>query len=99
MHPLDVSTTALAEICRRYGVRRLALFGSAARGDPEPGDIDLIAAIEAPTASAYAERYLALREDLESLFDKPVDLLTDAALANPFLRTRVEAEAAVLFES
>ena len=96
---MDAQQQALAQLCRRYSVRRLSLFGSAARGDPEARDVDLLVDIEAPTPIVYADRYLLLREQLAILFGKPVDLLTEGALKNPYFRRRVETESVVLFEA
>jgi predicted nucleotidyltransferase len=92
---------ALPALCRRFGVRRLDLFGSAATGGPfDPGrsDLDLLVAFDdgLPPA-AYAEAYFGLRAALEDLFGWPVDLLTEPALENPHLRRQVEAERRPLF--
>ena len=92
---------ALPALCRRFGVRRLDLFGSAATGGPfDPGrsDLDFLVALDdgLPPA-AYAEAYFGLRAALEDLFGQPVDLLTEPALENPHLRRRIEAERRPLF--
>ena len=91
---------ALPALCRRFRVRRLDLFGSAATGpfDPARSDLDLLVALDdgLPPA-AYAEAYFGLRAALEELFGRPVDLLTESALENPHLRRRVEAERRPLF--
>jgi predicted nucleotidyltransferase len=92
---------ALPALCRRFGVRRLDLFGSAATGGPfDPGrsDLDLLVTFDdgLPPA-AYAKAYFGLRAALEALFGRPVDLLTEPALENPHLRRRVEAERRPLF--
>lgn len=91
---------ALPALCRRLRVRRLDLFGSAATGrfDPARSDIDIIVAFDdALVPIAYAEAFFGLREELEALFGRPVDLVTEAALENPYLRRRVEAERRPLF--
>lgn len=84
----------LAELCRRADVRRLDLFGSAVRQDfsDESSDLDFLVELAPSAPQAYAERYFALKDALEQLFARPVDLLTPAALRNPYLRSRVEAE-------
>ena len=92
---------ALPALCRRFGVRRLDLFGSAATGGPfDPGrsDLDFLVALDdgLPPA-AYAEAYFGLRAALEDLFGQPVDLLTEPALENPHLRRRIAAEGRPLF--
>ena len=89
----------LGDLCRRFHVRRLGLFGSAATGgfDPERSDLDLIVEFEPMPPGAYADAYFSLREQLQILFGRAVDLLTETALANPYLRRRIEAERQTLF--
>jgi uncharacterized protein len=91
---------ALPELCRRFGVRRLALFGSTATGRFDPGrsDLDFLVAFEERPPAAAADAYFGLHTALEALFGRPVDLVTERpALENPWFRRRVEAEARVLF--
>ena len=74
----------------RHGVARLALFGSAARGEAGPGsDVDLLVAF---TGEPDYDQYLALKEDLEALLGRPVDLVLESAL-KPWARPVVETEA------
>ena len=74
----------------RYGVDRLALFGStvrdAARAD---SDIDILVSFDGPATS---ERYFGVQFFLEDLLGRPVDLVTDKAL-RPELRPFIEREA------
>ena len=90
---------ALPALCRRFHVRRLDLFGSAADGcfDPARSDLDFLVAFEALPGAAYADAYFGLREGLAGLFGRPVDLLTEPALENPYLRLQVEAQRQRLF--
>ena len=94
-----MDTEALALLCRKYGVRRLDLFGSAATGgfDPARSDVDLLVELPALPPGDYADAYFGLLSELEAMFGRRVDLLTYAALANPHLRRRVEAERRPLF--
>ena len=75
----------IADICRRFGVRRLAVFGSAARStdfEPERSDVDFLVAFE-PAASPSLGEYFALREALQAAVGRPVDLVVEAASAIP----------------
>ncbi len=74
----------------RYGVKRLALFGSTAR-DAAHGssDIDILVAFDGPATS---ERYFGVQFYLEDLFGRSIDLVTDKALRAE-LRTAIEEEA------
>jgi uncharacterized protein with HEPN domain/predicted nucleotidyltransferase len=95
-NPIDAKLQALSELCRRFGVRRLDLFGSAAAGrfDPTRSDLDFLVEFE---PGPQGRSYFALREALELLFQRRVDLLAEAALDNPYLRRRIETERRRLF--
>ena len=82
-------------------MRRLDIFGSAARGDfdPEHSDLDFLVDFEPQKPADYANAYFDLRETLSELFGRPVDLLTEAALENPYLRARILTERRTVFES
>ena len=85
----------IAEHCHRLNVRRLEVFGSAARGDfdPEKSDIDFLVEFENFNSPKILDRYLDLAESLEALFNRKVDLVTiDGVAKNPRFRTNVEAE-------
>jgi predicted nucleotidyltransferase len=90
---------ALSVLCRRFGVRRLDLFGSAATGrfDPAHSDLDFLVAFEDTSPTAYADAYFGLHAALEGLFGRKVDLVTGPALENPHFRRQVTAECRTLF--
>lgn len=88
----------LARLCEGLGVRRLELFGSAARqAGQRPGDLDFVVDLGDLPPREYADVYFRLREGLEMLFDLPVDLVTPANLVNPHFRQRVEQEKVLLY--
>jgi predicted nucleotidyltransferase len=79
-----------AELARRFGVTRLALFGSMVRGTAgAESDVDVLVAFDGPAASA---RCFGVQFYLEDLLGRRVDLVTDKAL-RPELRPYVEREA------
>lgn len=84
----------VAELCRKHGVRRLVLFGSAARGtdfDPRHSDIDFLVEFDPATPKLF-RRYQDLQRELEDLLGRPVDLVGRRSLENPyFARTVFEA--------
>jgi uncharacterized protein len=96
---IEPRLSALDALCRRFGVRRLDLFGSAAddRFDPERSDIDLLVEFEPTPPGGYAAAYFGLREALGALFERKVDLVTEPALRNPYLRRRIASEKRTLF--
>ena len=88
-------TDNLAELCRRHHVRRLALFGSYARGDVRPGtsDRDFTVEFEPLPPVEHKTAYFGLLAGLEALFACPVDLVERSAIRNPYVRARIEREA------
>ncbi len=95
---VEQNLLAITELCRRFGVRRLDLFGSAATGhfDPASSDLDFLVEFEPETRG---RSYFRLLEEFEKLFGRKVDLLTEPGLENPYLRRRIETERRTLFPS
>ena len=86
-HRIDI-----AEICQRFHVHRLDVFGSAARGsdfDPARSDIDMLVTY-IPGHHPGIAAYQALRDALAELFGRSVDLVMDGAVENPFIRAGIE---------
>ena len=78
------------ELAERYGVTRLALFGSTARNEAgSNSDIDIVVAFDGPATS---KRYFGVQFDLEDALGHTVDLVTEKAV-RPELRTYIEREA------
>lgn len=91
----------IARLCRKYGVVRLDVFGSAARGDfnPAASDVDLVASFARTSEPGYADRYLDFAESLEALFGRKVDLLTPGAIRNPRFAEAIKRESVPIYES
>jgi predicted nucleotidyltransferase len=90
---------ALAELCREYGVGSLDVFGSAATGafDESSSDVDFIVDF-VDMSPGIANRYLDFAEALERLLGRPVDLMFNAVIKNPYLRQTVDASRENIFE-
>lgn len=82
----------LVRLCQRFGVTRLDVFGSAARGDFDEAssDVDFLVELDPPAAMSRFDAYFGLKEALEELLGRPVDLVVPAALANPYVAEAVE---------
>jgi predicted nucleotidyltransferase len=81
----------IAELCRRFGVARLDVFGSATTEQFAPGqsDIDFIVRFTDVDSPGIARRFVGLAEALEQLLERPVDLLSDQPFANPYFAQSV----------
>jgi len=89
----------LAELCRRYHVRRLALFGSALGEDfdSQRSDLDFVVEFQPLPAGQYASTYFRLLEALAELFGRPVDLIEAGSVRNPYLQRAIEARQETLY--
>ncbi len=94
---LSVDEGALGALCRRYAVRRLAVFGSVLRGELAP-DSDLDVLVEFERGTAVGLRFITLQSELSEFFGRRVDLLT-AGFLSPHFRPRVLDEAVPLYEA
>jgi predicted nucleotidyltransferase len=84
---------ALVELCKKYRVTTMYLFGSAATGkfDPEKSDIDLLITFSSEVKLLeLADTYFDLMYALDDLFGRKVDLLTADSLRNPYFIASVE---------
>jgi uncharacterized protein len=84
----------VATLCRRHRARWLDLFGSATRDDfdVQHSDLDFLVEFEELEPSQYAQAYFELKEGLERIFERPVDLVTANNLGNPYFGQRVQRE-------
>jgi uncharacterized protein len=93
---IQVGSPMLAELCRRYSVKELSLFGSAARGEMGPeSDVDIMVEFEAGARIGLI-RFESLVEELESLAERRVDLVTKRGL-KPWVRSEVLKDARVIY--
>jgi len=83
---------SIEELCRRHAVRRLELFGSAASGhfDEERSDLDFLVEFDPPNEGTRFDQFFGLKEDLEAVFGRPVDLVTAGAITNPYFLKAIE---------
>jgi predicted nucleotidyltransferase len=87
---LDTLRTLKPDLIERFGVTRLALFGSSARDEAREGsDIDIVVAFDGP---AISKKYFGVQFLLEDQLGRPVDLVTEKAL-RPELKPFIEREA------
>lgn len=99
---MRLSEREISEITRlskRCGVRKLVLFGSALHPEnfrPD-SDIDLAVSFNEPIAKGRFTAYMDLKEALEGLFRRPVDLISADAIRNPVLREELKKSGEILY--
>ena len=88
MHPaIAQHLPGISAICQRYRIRKLDVFGSAARADDfNPGSSDVDFLVEfAPDAPPDLRSFSGAKADLEQLLGRPVDLVEPSAVRNPYV--------------
>lgn len=89
---------AIAGLCRKHGVTELYLFGSALREDfGETSDFDFLVEFDWSDESNLSTRFFGLKDDLESLLDRPVDLVCYSAIRNPYFKKEVESQKQAIY--
>lgn len=92
---LDVDAARLADVCERYGVAELAVFGSVARGVATPtSDVDLLYVMAPGRSLGFSIN--RLEDELVAVFGRQVDLVAKRAV-HRMLRDNVLAEARTLY--
>ena len=101
MHPLiDQHRDEIARLCRHHAVRRLEVFGSAARGvdfDPARSDADFLVEFAPATGHDPLQRFFGLTEDLQALLGRRVDLVEPQALRNPYIIAEINRARELLY--
>ena len=89
----------IAELCRKHHVRRLSVFGSAARDDfdPETSDVDVIVEFEEFPLNQYLENKFSLHDKLVAEFNRKVDLLTWESIKNPYFLDVIQKSQRTLY--
>ncbi|MGQ9684597.1 MAG: nucleotidyltransferase family protein [Anaerolineae bacterium] len=91
----------LEQLCRRYHVRRLALFGSGSGDafDPARSDLDFAVEFAPVDPHQHKESYFGLLAALEDLFARPIDLAEYGAMRNPYFRRAMLESEVPLYEA
>jgi predicted nucleotidyltransferase len=86
------------QLCEKYAVRSLFLFGSASTGKFNvESDIDILVAFQEIPLEQYSDYYFELHEALEMLLGRNVDLITERSLSNPYFIESIDETKQLLY--
>jgi predicted nucleotidyltransferase len=97
---IEHNREAIEDLCKRYQVRRLEVFGSALAGKSfhsEQSDLDFLVEFLPLKQGEYADAYFGLLEALEELFHRHIDLVMPGAIKNPYFLESVNKNRKVLY--
>ena len=82
----------------KHKVNKLFVFGSVLKDTfTNESDIDFVVDFEKLDLSDYADNYFDLKDQLESIFNRPVDLLEEKGIRNPYFRKQIENEKHLIY--
>lgn len=88
----------LMRLCQKYDIKTMHVFGSASTDQfHETSDIDILISFKEISIEKYTDNYFNLHEDLERLFGRKVDLITERSLSNPYFISAVEKTKQLLY--
>lgn len=87
--PIKIDVQRIAEFCRRWKIKELALFGSVLREDYRPdSDLDVLVSF-APGGGVSFDNRVEMQDELAGIFGRQVDLVEREAIRNPFRRHHI----------
>lgn len=95
---LEKFTSEINKLCMQYNVSNLYAFGSVLTNRfNENSDIDLVVDIESTDPFVYADCYFNLKFALQDLFMRPIDLLENKAIKNPYIRKNIDNSKSLVY--
>jgi len=89
----------IERVCQRLPVKRLGLFGSAlGKNFSQDSDVDVLVIFDSGENIDLFNKYFELKEQLEEIFKRDVDLVVDKKFKNPVLRDTIERTRVVIYE-
>jgi predicted nucleotidyltransferase len=98
MDRLEKYKAAIAKLCETYKVKSLYAFGSVLTDNFDgESDIDLIVDFANMEVEDYADNYFDFKFSLQEIFKRPVDLLEEKAIKNPYFRQNVDQQRQLVY--
>lgn len=96
---IDENIDAIRTLCQKHRVAKLFAFGSVLTENfSKTSDIDLLVDFSRVEIDDYADNYFDLKQSLEKLLNRQVDLLEDKAVKNPYLRQSIDDSKQLIYE-
>jgi predicted nucleotidyltransferase len=98
MNIIQENSDAIQELCHKHHVKSLVVFGSVLTEQFNPeSDVDFLVEFEGMDLASYADNYFNLKEALENLLSRSIDLLEKQAVQNPYLMQSIEQNQSLIY--
>jgi predicted nucleotidyltransferase len=99
MNIIERNNDVLIDLCKQHKVKELYIFGSVLTSKfNDSSDIDFLVQFENVDLLDYADNYFDLKEKLEKLFAREIDLLENQAIRNPIFRKVLDREKRIVYD-
>jgi len=99
MNIIERNIEILIDLCKQHKVKELYIFGSVLTSKfNDSSDIDFLVQFETVDLLEYADNYFDLKEKLEKLFGREIDLLENQAIRNPIFRRVLDREKRIVYD-
>ena len=100
MNPVQHNIDTIKRLCRQHKVKKLFVFGSVLSGSFNgESDIDFIVDFNAMDVNIYADNYFDLKFSLEDLLLRPVDMVEEKTIRNPYFKKAVDQQKQLIYEA
>lgn len=98
MNPIEIHTKDIKNLCKTHKVKSLYAFGSVLTKEfNSESDIDLIVDFHPLDVLDYADNYFDLKFSLENILKRPIDLLEEKAIKNPYFRKTINQSKQLIY--
>jgi predicted nucleotidyltransferase len=98
MNLLDKHINDIQKLCSDHNVRQLYAFGSVLTNEfDKQSDVDLIVNFEPIDIASYADNYYDLKFSLQNILNRPVDLLEEKAIKNPYFQSSINQHRQLIY--
>ena len=98
MYRLEKYTADIVNLCKKYKVKSLYAFGSVLNDNfNESSDIDLIVDFSNIEVEDYADNYFDFKFSLQDILKRPIDLLEEKAIKNPYFRQSINQQRLLVY--
>jgi len=99
MNVIDLHKEKLFKLCAQHRVKELYAFGSILTDKfNEKSDVDLLIQFQRMPLKDYLDNYMELKEKLEELFQRPIDLVENQTIKNPIFRKAIDRDKKIIYE-
>ncbi len=98
MNLVEQHKAQIENLCKKYSVKKLYVFGSILSDRfSKESDVDLLVDFDKVELSRYADNYYEFKFALEETLDRPVDLIEESSIRNPYLKQGIKTNRHLLY--